>query len=113
MEADSIDDSSNIMNQSISSRSTSKAFFIREEEEISRSSQTNSFGLKSSMKALLSKSTFDDQASFVYNNAHNYLFDIELSLANGILQTESCHLIVFVHGLLGNINVVSTRRIFI
>ena len=111
MELSKITDSSSIMvkNQTRLSRSNSKS--IKDPDITTDSLQVSSMNMRShsyirdereSTRGMLSRSTFDDQASFIYPINHRYLFDIEMNISNLFEGPKSCHLIVFVHGLLGN-----------
>lgn len=57
---------------------------------------------RESMRAMHSRSTFDDQASLLAPNINTYLFDIEMNIEHLFTGPKRCHLMVFVHGLLGN-----------
>jgi hypothetical protein len=58
---------------------------------------------KESTRGMLSRSTFDDQGSFCAPNINTYLFDIEMNIEHLFSGPKSCHLMIFVHGLLGKL----------
>jgi hypothetical protein len=57
---------------------------------------------RESMKGMFSRSTFDEQGSFMAPNINTYLFDIEMNIEQIFSGPKTCHLMVCVHGLLGN-----------
>lgn len=86
------------MTPQINSREGS-ALLIRDSSRTSASCMATDM---ESMRAIYSKSTFDDQSSVLSYLPNPYLQGIEIGLERSHRREPKSHLVVFVHGLLGS-----------